>query len=178
MSGNVTLPPSPTQQIMTYFVKFDETQPVSNPVVKILRTSYIADPPSAFIVASVSGQTSEFGFTVQLSRADQFTGWTFPVNLAFAILVNGMFSILALSFLCYHFHLGPCDSHLSCPTSQYCDVYRSCDDCSICLALNDTFNGLPCPSKCFNCMILLTFWFSLQLFKKNSRYSPLPDLST
>ena len=43
---------------------------------------------------------------------------------------------------------GPCQSHTHCPTTQYCDRYLGCDDCSVCVTLQDTFDGSPCPAKC------------------------------
>eukprot|EP00056_Hartaetosiga_gracilis_P001579 m.45877 g.45877 ORF g.45877 m.45877 type:complete len:532 (+) comp10700_c0_seq1:448-2043(+) len=45
---------------------------------------------------------------------------------------------------------GACTAHNQCPDSQYCDVYRGCDDCVICVAISDTFDGEECPQKCLN----------------------------
>lgn len=63
---------------------------------------------------------------------------------------------------------GPCQAHDDCPTSQYCDAYRGCDDCAVCRVLFDAFDGGACPDKCFggvqegwlSCTALITSQFS------------------
>jgi hypothetical protein len=43
---------------------------------------------------------------------------------------------------------GPCASHDHCPASGYCDMYLGCDDCAVCNAIGDTFDGNLCPDRC------------------------------
>jgi hypothetical protein len=121
--GNLTRSAHPTQNSDRFAVVFDSALP-GTPRVQVAAS---ASSPHAAVFPTTPIATAG-GFVVDV------------------VLSSDTVTDVTVTWVASY--QGPCDAHEHCPTSQYCDAYRGCEDCIVCRHLTDTFDEGPCPNRC------------------------------